>query len=101
MFRTALKTLSQRATVVTSTRSATISFRSYSASSLSNDQIQSRILEILKSFEKVDPAKVSPLTVPLHHSSFDQTRRERVEARTRDGGRTEGRREKSPPRSNA
>lgn len=39
-------------------------FRAYSASALSSEDITSRILDVLKSFEKVDPAKVSLLVAP-------------------------------------
>lgn len=49
-------------------------FRAYSASALSSEDITSRILDVLKSFEKVDPAKVtvdSSFTTDLGLDSLD------------------------------
>jgi NADH dehydrogenase (ubiquinone) 1 alpha/beta subcomplex 1, acyl-carrier protein len=46
---------------------AAISRRTYaSGGGLSQQDIQSRIVEVLKSFEKVDPAKVGALAVSFH-----------------------------------
>lgn len=41
-----------------------LALRSYSASALSDDDIRARILDVLKSFEKVDPAKVHLVSHP-------------------------------------
>lgn len=74
MFRTTLRTASiVSRSIITAPKSASLIrstpfvFRSYSASALAPEDIKSRILEVLKSFEKVDPAKVSSFPfVPWH-----------------------------------
>lgn len=53
-----------RVLAVPSFRSRTPQFAAYSASAgLSNEQITSRVLEVLKGFEKVDASKVCRLFV--------------------------------------
>nr|GAT54905.1 predicted protein [Mycena chlorophos] len=61
-FRLATRALPRQAFVLRAPRRQTIlPFRQYSAGgALSAEAIQTRILDVLKGFEKVDPAKLTP-----------------------------------------
>ncbi|WOO76838.1 Acyl carrier protein, mitochondrial [Vanrija pseudolonga] len=63
MFRLALRAAASPARAAVLARPAVAArpaFRAYSAAALTKDDITSRVLDVLKSFEKVDAAKLTP-----------------------------------------
>lgn len=58
MFRLALRAAPRAALVRPAALPRATAVRAYSAASLTKEDIQSRVLDVLKSFEKVDASKV-------------------------------------------